>query len=119
MPLNTNHPTPPKGASCSKVGIPEGVPRFLEKTSLCNISLWVILSCFAGRLIFLGGFCFGLGCNLQDVLVILIEGGSMDKFRNRSLANEIKGDRREVTSIGLFLLSLILLEVVVQLLGGK
>jgi hypothetical protein len=27
MPLNTNHPTPPKGASCSKVGIPEGVPR--------------------------------------------------------------------------------------------
>jgi len=119
MPLNTNHPTPPKGASCSKVGIPEGVPRFIIKDSMCNISLWVLLSFSAGGLLFLGGLCFGLGCNLQDVLVIVIDGGSIDQLRNRSITNDTRGDRGEVTSIRLFLLSLVLLEVVVQLFGGK
>jgi len=87
-------------------------PRIAYKyISLCGVLVVV------GMLLFLGGLCFGLGCNLQDVFMSLVDGGSLDQLRNRPTENEVS--RREAASIRLFLLSLIMLEVVVQLFGGK
>jgi hypothetical protein len=49
--------------------------------------------------------------------VSLTEGGSLDRLRDR-FADNSGGRNQEVIDVGLLLLSLILLEVVVQLFGG-
>jgi len=63
-----------------------------------------------------GGICFGIECNLLDVWVALTDGGTLDQLRRSPENNEAEG--REIINVRLFILTLILLEVVVQLLGG-
>jgi len=74
---------------------------------------------FLGGLSFVGGLCFGLECNVQDVCMAMIDGGSLDQLRDRLSTKSVVDGRREAASISLFLLSLVLLEVVVQLFSGK